>query len=731
MDRANNQRLAAELVARMSVEEAASMLLYDSPAVERLGIPAYNWWSEGLHGVARAGTATVYPQAIGLAASFDADMVHQVADQIATEARAKYNVARAQGDTDQYKGLTFWSPNINIFRDPRWGRGQETYGEDPCLTAALGKAYITGMQGDGKYLKAAACAKHFAVHSGPEALRYRFDAVVSEKDMQETYLPAFRCAVQEAGVEAVVGAYNAVNGEPACCSERLLVRLLRHEWGFEGHVVSDCGAIKNIHEAHHYTASPAESASLAVRRGCDLNCGCTYEHLLEGLRQGLITEQEIRTSAERLLATRFALGMFDPSCEWNRVPYTAVGQRTHRDTARRAAEESIVLLKNAGILPLRRQELQTIAVIGPNAYSHVALYANYHGDSDSYITDLEGIRKAAGEGIRVLYSQGCDIFRAVDDRLCKPGRLYSEAVAAASCSDAVILCLGLDASMEGEQGDASNSSASGDKTDLLLPEPQRILAQKILALGKPVIVCIHSGSPLDLSAFEEKTAAILQCWYPGQSGGEALGRILFGEVNPSGKLPVSFYYDSQPLPDFGDYRMAGRSYKFVHAAPWYPFGFGLSYSRFRCHAAAGSGWEISATVENSGAFDGAQVLQCYTCYLGEAFEKPRCQLIAFRRVFLKAGRSCELCIPVSASALETVLGDGSRRLLDGEYLIFLGFSQPDERSVALMGQKPQAIRWRIGGGEILAAEPADYEPLAYADRACYALRDETEDTAAQ
>ncbi len=722
MERGTYQQAAKALVAQMTVVEAASMLLHQAPAIDRLGILEYNWWNEGLHGVARAGTATVYPQSIGLAATFDPELLRETADQIATETRAKYNAAQAQGDWDQYKGLTLWAPNINIFRDPRWGRGHETYGEDPCLTAMLSDAFIRGLQGDGQHLKTAACAKHFAVHSGPEALRHCFDAVVSEKDLQETYLPAFQSAVQNAQVEAVMGGYNKINGEPACCNERLLVQLLRQEWGFQGHVVSDCFAVKNFHEEHHFTETPAQSASLAVRRGCDLNCGCTYEHLLEGLEQGLITEEEIRTSAERVMTTRLKLGMFDPNCEFNTIPYTAVGQRSHRDMALKAAEESMVLLKNNGILPLDRKNIHTLAVIGPNAYSQVALHANYHGDSDHYITNLEGIRKVAGESIRVLYSKGCDLFRLADDPLCKPGRLHSEAVAAASCADAVILCLGLDETLEGEQGDAGNAFASGDKKNLLLPQSQRELAQKILATGKPVIIAINGGSPLDLSAYEEKAAAIVQCWYPGQSGGEALGNILFGKVNPSGKLPISFCYDAHPIPDFTDYRMAGRTYKFLTTAPWYPFGYGLSYSKFDCRDTALNGTELTVTVDNLGPYDGEQVLQCYARFEGKAFEKPRCQLAAVQRIHLATGESKKLQLQVPRKALESVLKDGSRKLLDGDYTLFVGFSQPDQRSMALTGQKPQAIRLQICNEEIRTATPVEYEPLTYADNTCYAAK---------
>ena len=490
MDRERYRRQAEELVANMTVEEAASQLLHHAPAIERLGVPEYNWWNEALHGVGRAGIATVFPQAIGMAAAFDPDFLKREAEIIAEEARAKYNAAQEAGDRDIYKGLTYWSPNINIFRDPRWGRGHETYGEDPTLTGKLGNAFIEGLQGDGEYRKIAACAKHFAVHSGPEALRHEFNAVVSEKDLWETYLPAFETAVKDADVESVMGAYNRTNGEPCCGSKRLLVDILRGEWGFQGHVVSDCWAVRDFHETHKYTARPEESASLAVRMGCDLNCGCTYERLLTGLEKGLITEEEIRRSAVRLFTTRYALGMFDEDCPYNEIPYRVVAQPENKKAALTAAEESMVLLKNDGILPLKEESLESIGVIGPNAYSQAALYGNYHGDSDEYITNLDGIRRAVGDKIRIFYSQGCHLYIAADDPLCRPGRLLGEAEAVVKNSDVVILCVGLDERMEGEQGDEGNAFASGDKENLLLPETQQILIERVIALGKPVVLVI-------------------------------------------------------------------------------------------------------------------------------------------------------------------------------------------------------------------------------------------------
>lgn len=706
---------AQTLVEKMTVEEAASQLLHSAPAIERLGIPAYNWWSEALHGVARAGIATVFPQAIGMAAAFDPDFLKKEAEVIAVEGRAKYNAAVAQGDRDIYKGLTFWSPNINIFRDPRWGRGQETYGEDPVLTEECGKAFVEGLQGDGEYLKTAACAKHFAAHSGPEALRHEFDARVSPKDLRETYLPAFEALVKDAHVEAVMGAYNRTNGEPCCGSETLLVDILRKEWGFTGHVVSDCWAVRDFHEHHHVTENGAQSASLAVRMGCDLNCGCTYERLLEGLAQGLITEEEIRRSAVRVFTTRYKLGLFDPDCEYNRIPYTEVHKKKHVRMALKAAEKSMVLLKNDGLLPLNKEKLKTIGVIGPNAYSVPALYGNYNGESDQWVTNLDGIRKLAGEKIRVLYSKGCSVFCGPKEKLSRRDRFYSEAVAVAQNSDVVILCVGLDGTMEGEQGDTGNPYAAGDKTTLLLPECQRVLIQKILSVGKPVVLVINSGSSLDLSMYEKQAGAIIQSWYSGERGGEALARILFGKANPSGKLPVTFYYEDQRLPEFTDYSMQGRTYRYLEQKSWYPFGYGLSYTRFAYEEPElffvnedGSSQQVlfhqtvkelkvRVTVQNTGEMTGAEIAECYLRYEGEAFEKPNHKLIAFRKVTLKPGEKKRVTLHIPAKRVFSVGKDGKQVLYPGEYTLFLGGSQPDERSRELLGEEPVHRTFYCGG----------------------------------
>jgi beta-glucosidase len=522
---------AREMAARMTLEEKVSQLTYQSPAIPRLGIPAYNWWNEALHGVARAGTATSFPQAIGLAAMFDDTLLGEIAAAVATEGRAKYNESSRHGDRDIYKGLTFWSPNVNIFRDPRWGRGHETYGEDPYLSSRLGVAFIKGLQGNGKYYKAAACAKHFAVHSGPEALRHEFNAEVSEKDLRETYLPAFEACVTEAGVEAVMGAYNRTNGEPCCGSYRLLRDILREEWHFEGHVVSDCWAIKDFHMSHLVTKNAVESAALAMNAGCDLNCGNMYLHLLTACREGLVSEDRIAESVTRLLATRLHLGLFDGS-EYDSIPYGKVECKEHLELSAKAARESIVLLKNEGTLPLDKKAIQTIGVIGPNANSRLALKGNYYGTSSHYVTLLEGVQDEAGDDMRVLYARGCELVRDRTENLAQANDRLAEAVTVAEHSDVVLLCLGLDETLEGEEQDEGNNYGSGDKQDLNLPEVQIRLLDTILQVNKPVILCLMAGSSIDLSRAEKGARPFFSCGIPAP---EAAG-------------PRPIYFSGKPLP---------------------------------------------------------------------------------------------------------------------------------------------------------------------------------------
>ena len=613
-DRKEAQAKAKALVAQMTVEEKASQLKYDAPAIERLGVPAYNWWNEALHGVARAGTATMFPQPVAMASMFDEDTMRKIGDVVSTEARAKYNEAVKHGDHDIYKGLTFWSPNINLFRDPRWGRGQETYSEDPYLTARLGVAYIKGLQGDGEYLKVAACAKHFAVHSGPEALRHEFNAEVSQKDLWETYLPAFEAAVKEGGVESVMGAYNRTLGEPCCGSDLLMRKILRGKWGFEGHYVSDCWAIADFHNHHHITATAPESAALALKMGCDVNCGNTYLHLLQALEAGLITEDDITAAAERLFTTRFLLGEFDENCAYNAIPYETVECSEHLALSEEAARRSVVLLKNDGLLPLNLEKIRTIGVIGPNANDRMALIGNYHGTASRYITVLEGIQDYVGDRARVLYAEGCHLYRDRVEGLAQPGDRLVEAQTVAEHSDVVVLVVGLNENLEGEEMHESNAGGSGDKADLLLPAPQRKLMEVVAGTGKPVVLVNMTGSAMDLRFADAHFSAVVQGWYPGARGGKAIAELLFGKYSPSGKLPVTFYNSADDLPAFTDYAMENRTYRYFKGDVLYPFGFGLTYGRTAVTAAsaekAEGGWRVTASLEHSGAA-GGDVVEVY------------------------------------------------------------------------------------------------------------------------
>ena len=678
---------ARELVSKMTLEEKASQLKYDAPAIERLGIPAYNWWNEVLHGVARAGTATVFPQAIGLAAMFDAELQEEIADVISQEARAKYNGQSRHGDRDIYKGLTVWSPNINIFRDPRWGRGHETYGEDPYLTSRLGVRFIKGLQGSGKYLKVAACSKHFAVHSGPEAVRHHFDAKANAKDMNETYLPAFEVTVREAEVESVMGAYNRVNGEPACGSETLLKKTLREKWGFQGHVVSDCWAVRDFHENHKVTATAPESAALAIKNGCDLNCGNTYLHMMEAVQEGLVTEDQITLACERLFTTRFLLGMFADDCEYDRIPVTDTDTDDHDRLALKAAEKSMVLLENDGTLPLDPQKVRTIAVVGPNADSVMALEGNYNGTSSRYVTFLGGLRAyAAKHGIRVLYSLGCHLFKDRTSNLAQADDRLAEAAMYAEAADVTIACVGLDAGLEGEEGDTGNEYFSGDKIDLLIPESQRKLLKTLEKSAKRLVTVIAAGSNLNVPEGNAKVFA----WYPGQAGGTALAELLFGEKDFSGRLPLTFYKDVKDLPDFEDYAMTNRTYRYFTGEPLYPFGYGLSYTSFSINDAKAGEGTVSMEISNTGDRDSETVLQVYVA-CDSPFAPVHPRLCGFRRVALKSGET--KCFEVTLDPnTDTVIDEAGERRKAEHYTLFAGMSQPDELSVRLTGIRPIEIK---------------------------------------
>ena len=840
------ERRAADLVGRMTLEEKVSQMMDRAPAIDRLAIPEYNWWNEGLHGVARSGLATVFPQAIGFAATWDSSLVFRMASVISDEFRAKHEDYVRRGEHQRYQGLTVWSPNINLFRDPRWGRGQETYGEDPYLTGRLAVPFIRGLQGDDpRYLKTIATVKHFAVHSGPEPLRHQFDAVVSERDLRESYLPHFEAGIREAGAYSLMCAYNRVFGAPACGSDLLLRNILRGEWRFPGYVVSDCGAIDDIYQRHRVAPTAAAAAALGVRSGTDLDCGREYANLVEAVHQGLISEQAIDTAVTRLFVARFRLGMFDPpaAVRWAQIPISVLDQPSHRTLALQVARESMVLLKNArNLLPLRR-DLGTIAVIGPNADQWRMLLGNYNGIPADPVTPLRGIREAVAPRTRVLYALGSDLadgfpvlapvparvltnargrpgldvaffasrtmtgtplFQRTDSTLdahwgegapradmnaddfgvrwtatlrpthtgtyrlalvgtvkfqlylddslvvqsvypthdgefpdprvaeteplrLEAGRRYrlrvdgeesygeaelqllwatptealeSEATDAARRADVVVLCLGLTARLEGEEMRvAIEGFSGGDRTRLDLPAPQQHLLERIVALGKPTVLVLMSGSAVAVSWAQEHVPAILEAWYPGQAGGTAIAQVLFGAYNPGGRLPVTFYRDVADLPPFEDYRMAGRTYRFFEGVPLYPFGYGLSYTTFRYDRLRVSrdtlrgddSLTVAVDVTNTGARGGDEVVQLYVRYPHSAVPRPRRDLRGFRRVTLGPGESRTITFPLTASAFRYWDADAHRWAVEnGPVVVEIGASSGDirlERGVAVAGQR--------------------------------------------
>lgn len=630
------QERAKELVGKMTLAEKCAQMKYDAPAIERLGVPAYNWWNEALHGVARAGAATVFPQAIAMAATFDTQRLEQVGTAISDEARAKYNEYKTFGETEIYQGLTYWSPNINIFRDPRWGRGHETYGEDPYLTGAMGAAFVNGLQGnDPKYRKLDATLKHYAVHSGPENMRHGFDAKVGEKDLYETYLWAFKYCIDHADPSAVMGAYNRVNGEAACASETLLQKILYGEFGFKGYVVSDCGAICDINEHHKITSTRTESAALAVNNGCILNCGQAYEWLKTAVISGMITEETITAAVEKLFAVRFRLGMFDEDCVYDQIPYDVVECPEHIALSRKAAAETMVLLKNNGVLPLKKS--MNLAVIGPNADVTSVLLANYNGTPSYHTTLLEGLQNAS-EG-RVRYARGCHLFK--NDVHPYEEHPLHEAILAARASDVVVLCMGLDPSMEGEESDEFNGTLSGDKDGITLPKPQLRLIEALKAVGKPTIFVNVSGSAIDLTP-AQWCDGILQVFYPGAEGGNAFADVLFGEVSPSGRLPVTFYGDEGDLPDFVNYAMTNRTYKYFTGEPLYRFGYGLSYTTFAAKDVKYANGTLTATLQNTGDADSTVSA---LLFLKDPQEKGVNERLAgFTKLFLKRGEEKAITI---------------------------------------------------------------------------------------
>ncbi len=819
-------RRVEDLISRMTLEEKVGQMLYDAPAIERLGVPEYNWWNEALHGVARAGRATVFPQAIGLAATWDTDLMLRVATAISDEARAKHHESVRQGRRGIYEGLTFWSPNINIFRDPRWGRGMETYGEDPYLTGELAVQFVRGLQGDDpNYLKSVATPKHYAVHSGPEPERHTFDAVVDERDLRETYLPAFRASIVEADAGSVMCAYNRYMGDPACASQILLKEILRDEWGFDGYVVSDCWAISDIYYNHKVVGTAAEAAALSVAAGTDLNCGVAYDSLVAAVRQGLISETLIDTSLGRLMRARFMLGMFDPPelVPYQSIPYSVNDSEEHKRLALETARKSMVLLKNEGALLPLSKDLGTIAVIGPNADDVDVLLGNYNGLPSDPVTPLEGIRRAVTPGTRVLYARGADLaqnmpsmelvpagvlsvntkegsasglqaeyfdnhdfagppvatqvdgavdfawwdeaplagmrpdsfsvrwtgdltapitgtyalgvrafggarlfvndslmvefsdrhvvltrWRYVELSADRPSRirieywdrrsdaivqfvwsqpepdLMGEAIAAAREADAVIMLMGLSPRLEGEEMPVEVPGfRGGDRLDMKLPAPQQELIRAVVELEKPTVLVLLNGSALAVNWAAEHVPAIVEAWYPGQAAGSALADVLFGDYNPAGRLPVTFYKSIDPLPSFNDYDMEGRTYRYFWGKPLFPFGHGLSYTTFAYRdldlpvsVQAGEDIEVSVVVENTGGVVGEEVVQLYVTDLEASTPVPIRALQGFRRVRLEPGETRRVSFTLSPRQLSLIDSEYRRVVEPGTFEISVGGKQP-------------------------------------------------------
>ncbi len=672
------EKRANDLLSRLTLDEKVLLMQNTSPAIPRLGIKAYDWWNEALHGVGRAGLATVFPQSIGMGASFNNELLLQVFTAVSDEARAKSTQFSKNGELQRYQGLTMWTPNINIFRDPRWGRGQETYGEDPYLTAQMGMAVVRGLQGpeDQKYDKLHACAKHFAVHSGPEWNRHSFNAEdINPRDLWETYLPAFKDLVQKANVKEVMCAYNRLEGDPCCGSNRLLMQILRNEWGYQGLVVSDCGAVSDFYmDNAHKTHPDKEHASAgAVLNGTDVECGTNYASLPQAVRDGLISEESIDTSVRRLLKARFALGEMDTDVSWNSIPYSVVDSKEHRELALRMAHESIVLLQNKkNILPLTKK--MKIAVVGPNANDSVMQWGNYNGFPSHTVTLLEGIKQYIPEA-KIIFEPGCDHTSADID--------LAKSIQRIKGADVVIFAGGISPSLEGEEMSVSIPGfKGGDRETIELPAIQSRMIAELKKAGKKVVFVNFSGSAIAMPAEKESCDAILQVWYPGQAGGTAIADVLFGTYNPAGRLPVTFYKSTSQLPDFEDYTMKGRTYRYMTEAPLFPFGYGLSYTTFQYGNAAlsaptiGYGEKVTLTipVSNIGKKDGEEVVQVYVRRPGDT-EGPSHALRAFKRVAIAKGQASQVEIPLLKEDFEWFdTNTNTMRPIEGEYELLYGGS---------------------------------------------------------
>lgn len=674
-----------KLIAEMTLEEKVSQMLDVCPPIERLGIPEYNWWNEALHGVARNGRATVFPQAIGLGATFDPDLILKVGTAISDEARAKYNEAIKIDNRSRYAGLTFWSPNVNIFRDPRWGRGQETYGEDPFLTSKIGVSFVKGLQGDDpNYIKAAACAKHYAVHSGPEEFRHSFNAVVNKKDLFETYLPAFEALVKEGNVEGVMGAYNRTLGEPCCGSPYLLQDILREDWGFKGYIVSDCGAIADFHRFHKVTQTPEESAALALKSGTNINCGNVYKVLENALNQGLITLELLDTRLKENLITRFKLGMFDPigTNPYDHITADVVDSKEHRKIALEAAQKSIVLLKNKNnILPLKK-DIRTLYVVGPNASNEEVLLGNYYGLTSNTQTILDGIVGKVSPGTSINYKSGVLPFRENVNPI-------DWSTGEAGESDVCIAVMGISALLEGEEGEAIASSEKGDRTGIKLPENQINYIKKIRSkTKKPIVLVLTGGSPIAIPELYDLVDAVLFVWYPGEEGGTAVADVIFGDVSPSGKLPITFPKSVSQLPAYEDYNMKGRTYKYMKEEPLFPFGFGLTYTSFEYKdLQINDDYKTTVTISNTGKADTEEVVQLYISSPLAGEKDPIYDLKAFKRVFVKAGASKTITFNLSKDSFHQFNEGGSKVIRKGAYQVYVNGALPSKRSEILGSSK--------------------------------------------
>lgn len=689
---------AHELVSKMTAEEKMTQLLYNSPAIERLGIKAYNWWNEGAHGVARSGTATVFPHTIAMAATFDPELINKIGDVISTEGRIKYNKHVEYNDFDIFKGITYWAPNINIFRDPRWGRGQETFGEDPFLTSALGTAFVKGIQGDGEFLKGAACSKHYAVHSGPEKTRHSFNAITNEHDLFETYLPAFEKTVK-AGVAGVMGAYNRTNDEPCCAHSYLVSDILRKRWGFDGYFVSDCGALKNIYAFHKFTETKAEAAAVSLKNTCDLNCGETYEALVDAYEEDLITEDDITAAAERLYTIRYLLGEFEEVRPYSDIPYSKLDCKEHRELNLTAAEQCLVLLKNENsFLPLDKNTDKRIAVVGPNALSVTALEGNYNAYASQYFPVADGVRSVFTNA-DISVEKGSNYCFEQLNHWSGFNNMLSDGIAAASEADITVLALGLDCSIEGEDtGFDDDYTACGDKKSLYLPATQQKLAEGVCDVCDNVIVVLMCGSSIDVGEKVRKHAkAIIHAWYPGSMGGLAVARMLAGEFSPSGKLPVTIYNGNHDIPDFSDYSMKGRTYRYIDGDALYPFGFGLSftnfkYSDFKIIDKNDETVTVSVKLKNTGNVKAKEISQIYASFKDSRTYTPHYQLCAVKTTALAPDEEATITFSIDTYWLKAVLEDGSRVAPDGEITLYAGGHQPDGVSNTLTGTACEEIK---------------------------------------